>query len=169
MHSSRIAKALVVILGLTAPGCAAAQTAAGPSDQTGSRFLDWENLRPSDSPNDWLLVPRNSEIPRIDEAAPIFDVAPEILANAWHSVIDDQPRTKIVAVSNDGLQIEAMQESAVFGFVDLISARVSLLSEKKSTIAVYSRSTVGYWDFGVNERRVRDWLEALGRQIAAKM
>lgn len=168
MRPCNLAKFLVLIIGLTAPGCSAAQTADEPLEPTGARFLDWENLRPADSPNGWLLVPKDSEIHRFDEVAPIYDVAPDILANAWKSVLAEQPRTKIVAVSDDGLQIEALQESAVFGFVDLISARISMLSENRSTIAVYSRSTVGYWDFGVNKRRVRDWLEALGHRIAAK-
>ena len=167
MRNSRTAKVLVLILGLTLPGCAAAETTAGTSDQTGSRFVDWDNLRPADSPNDWLLAPRDSKMPHFDQVSPVFDVAPDILAQAWQSVIADQPRTKIVAVSDDALRIEAMQESAIFGFVDLISARFSSLPENKSTIAVYSRSTVGYWDFGVNKRRVQDWLEVLGRRIAA--
>lgn len=168
MRPCNLAKFLVLIIGLTAPGCSAAETAGVPLEPTVSRFLDWENLRPADSPNRWLLAPKDSEVHRFDEVAPIYDVAPGILASAWKSVLAEQPRTKVVGVSDDGLQIEAKQESAIFGFVDLISARISKLSENRSTIAVYSRSTVGYWDFGVNKRRVRDWLEALGHRIAAK-
>ena len=50
-----------------------------------------------------------------------------------------EPRTTILTVSPDGLQIEAQQRSAVFGFVDRISTREPI----RSTLVAYSRSQVG--------------------------
>jgi uncharacterized protein (DUF1499 family) len=167
MRNCSLAKVFILIIGLATPSCATAETATEAIANTGNWFVDWENLRPADSPNNWLLVPRNGDLQHADEIAPVFAVAPHALANAWKAVIEDQPRTAIVAVSDDGLQIEAWQESSMFRFIDQISSRISSLSENKSTIAIYSRSTVGYWDLGVNKRRVRDWLEVLGNRIAA--
>ena len=131
------------------------------------QFLEWEDLQPPDSPNNWLLAPSNGDFPQADEAAPVFDVAPGDLAAAWITVIGSRPRTKVLAVSEDAMQVEAVQESALFGFSDRISARILPLPEDKSTIAVYSRASVGYWDLGVNKRRVQDWLNILGNRMAA--
>ena len=167
MRASNLAKAVILIVGLVLPGCASAQTTAEPNGKPDGLFLDWENLQPPDSPNNWLLAPGNGELPPADENAPVFDVASGNLAAAWLRVVESKPRTKVLAVSEDGLRVEAVQESALFGFSDSISARISPLAENKSTIAVYSRSSVGYWDLGVNKRRVRDWLDALGNRIAA--
>jgi len=62
--------------------------------------------------------------------------------------------------------VEAVQRSAIFGFVDRISSRVIAMSEHQSTLAVYSRSTVDYWDLGVNRRRVQEWVRSLGDGVA---
>jgi hypothetical protein len=134
MRNCSLAKVFILIIGLATPSCATAETATEAIANTGNWFVDWENLRPADSPNNWLLVPRNGDLQHADEIAPVFAVAPHALANAWKAVIEDQPRT----------------------------------AENKSTIAIYSRSTVGYWDLGVNKRRVRDWLEVLGNRIVAE-
>jgi uncharacterized protein (DUF1499 family) len=66
------------------------------------------------------------------------------------------------------LQIEAEQRSAVFGFVDRISARFVPLGADRSTLIAYSRSEVGYWDLGVNRSRLRDWLAMLPAKLAAE-
>jgi uncharacterized protein (DUF1499 family) len=76
-------------------------------------------------------------------------------------VVESEPRTKILAVSPDGLQIEAEQRSAVFGFVDRISTRFIALEPIRSTLVAYSRSQVGYWDLGANRRRLQLWLAKL--------
>lgn len=169
MRNKGLTKVLFLILGLALPSCASAQTAEDRSSNSDAQFVDWENLRRSGDPNDWLLAPGNGDFQGGDEIAPVFDVAPGSLAKAWMAVIASKPRTEIVAVSDDSLTIEAEQESAVFGFIDRISSRVSPLPENKSTISVYSRSTVGYWDLGVNKRRVRDWLADLSEQIVGEM
>jgi uncharacterized protein (DUF1499 family) len=125
-------------------------------------FVDWNVLSPPDRPNNWLLAPESDNLVRRGEVAPIFNVGPEILASTWKKVIEEQPRVQILAVSNDGLKVEALQRSAIFGFVDRISSRVIAMPEQRSTLAVYSRSTVGYWDLGVNRRRVQEWVRSLG-------
>jgi uncharacterized protein (DUF1499 family) len=49
----------------------------------------------------------------------------------------------------------------VFGFVDRISCRAVPDGCDRSTLFAYSRSETGYWDLGVNRRRLRSWLAAL--------
>lgn len=76
-------------------------------------------------------------------------------------LIQQQPRTSIVGISDDRLQVEAEQRSAVFRFVDKISFRAVPLGADQSTFFAYSRSQVGYWDLGVNRRRLIGWTAAL--------
>jgi uncharacterized protein (DUF1499 family) len=51
------------------------------------------------------------------------------------------------------------------GFPDTISALFRSEEEGRSTLAVYSRSQYGYWDFGVNRRRVLTWLAELEKRL----
>lgn len=124
-------------------------------------FTDFASLIPPDSPNAWVVAPVGVIRGKADEEAPTFAVDAVRLAGAWRDVVAAEPRTTITAVSVDGLQIEAEQRSALFGFVDDISFRALPLAEGSSTLAVYSRSRVGYWDLGVNRSRVRSWLDRL--------
>jgi uncharacterized protein (DUF1499 family) len=103
-------------------------------------FVDWNVLSPPDRPNNWLLAPESDNLVRRGEVAPIFNVGPEILASTWKKVIEEQPRVQILAVS-------------------------IAMPEQRSTLAVYSRSTVGYWDLGVNRRRVQEWVRSLGDRV----
>jgi uncharacterized protein (DUF1499 family) len=38
--------------------------------------------------------------------------------------------------------------------------------ENRSTVALYSRSQIGYWDHGVNRARLERWLERIGLLVA---
>ena len=129
-------------------------------------LIDWNHLHPVDTPNKWLLTPPGAAIPRSDGAAPEWFVSCEVLSDHWRSVILSQPRTEIVATSEDGLRTEAIQKSGLFGFVDLISSNAVPLAADRCALAIYSRSTLGYWDLGVNRLRVREWLRLLEARIA---
>jgi uncharacterized protein (DUF1499 family) len=146
--------------------CSAKETASGDSNVSGVSPTDFANLERSDSPNSWLVAPADFAGGKPDEESPVFDVAPRILAEAWMQVLRAQPRTTITGVFADGLHIEADQKSALFGFVDRISARVLPLAASRSTLIVYSRSQVGYWDLGVNRSRVQQWLADLRARVA---
>ncbi|MFI4987650.1 MAG: DUF1499 domain-containing protein, partial [Alphaproteobacteria bacterium] len=87
------------------------------------------------------------------------------LAAAWRAVVGREPRTEVVAVSPDGLRIEATQRTAICHFVDDISALCLPDGAGGAMIAIYSRSRVGFSDFGVNRRRVTRWLKRLAEEL----
>jgi uncharacterized protein (DUF1499 family) len=128
-------------------------------------LTDFTNLRRHNSPNTWLVAPAGFGALAADEAAPSVPVDAAVLARAWVAVVQAQPRTSLLAVSADGLQVEAEQRSSVFGFIDRVSFRAIPLAEQRSTLVAYSRSEVGYWDLGVNRSRLRSWIAALGQAI----
>jgi uncharacterized protein (DUF1499 family) len=84
---------------------------------------------------------------------PAFQLA-EPAADAWRTVrstIANQPRTKIIAETDDYLHAEC--SSASFGFVDDLELH---LRPSQNLIAVRSAARLGHGDFGVNRRRVEN-------------
>jgi Uncharacterized protein conserved in bacteria len=158
---------MVTLTALLASACSSgAAEEEGRPVVSDSGFTDFASLVPPDSPNAWVVAPAGVIRGKADEDAPTFAVDAARLAAAWRQVVAAEPRTTITGVSADGLQIEAEQRSALFGFVDDISFRAIPLADGGSTLAVYSRSRVGYWDLGVNRGRVRSWLGRLGHAVA---
>ena len=128
---------------------------------TDPRILDFAVVKTPSRPNAWLVAPPGTVDGVPSEPAPVLPFDAETAAAAWLAIIESAPRTRIIAVSPDGLRIEAEQRSAGFGFVDRISAWFIPMDRGRSTVAIYSRAQTGYWDLGVNKRRVRDWLSRL--------
>jgi uncharacterized protein (DUF1499 family) len=122
-------------------------------------FFDFAKLARPSSPNHWLVAPPQQR--GADEQAAVLPVSPQRLAEAWLAMLEQAPRTRVLAVSPDRLQVEAEQRSALFRFVDRISFQAVPQDAGHATFFVYSRSQLGYWDMGVNRRRLRHWVDAL--------
>jgi uncharacterized protein (DUF1499 family) len=78
---------------------------------------------------------------------------------AWEEVkksITALPRTQIINQTSDYLHAEC--RSAVFGFIDDLELQLRL---EERTIEVRSAARVGYYDFGVNRKRVNELREKL--------
>jgi len=84
---------------------------------------------------------------------------------AWEKLkiaLGEERGIKIVAEEKPVWYLHAEASSRVFGFVDDVEFQ---LQPEEKTIQVRSASRVGYWDLGVNRRRVeriRERLKALG-------
>ncbi len=170
LHAFKICFAIMVsLVALTVNACAS--TATGDSDTAVTATVsmtDFATLQPPDKPNNWLVAPTDfSGIAAVDETAPVFDVAAPVVAEAWRITIEAEPRTTILATSDDGLRMEAQQKSAVFGFVDRVSVEVVALEGGRSTFIAYSTSLVGYWDMGANRSRLHDWIATLEKTVKA--
>ena len=83
-------------------------------------------------------------------------VAPGEGWQALLEVVAALPRTTVVTKSEDYLHAES--RSTLFGFVDDVEFQ---LRPADKTIAVRSASRLGYWDLGVNRRRVEQIRELL--------
>jgi uncharacterized protein (DUF1499 family) len=162
-------------IGIVAPVLVAAMTfgggtvAANAEEQSTVDYVDFAQLQRQGSPNDFLVAPAD-ETARLgaDAQSPRFPVPAARLARLWADVVSAEPRTRILGTTEDGLGIEAEQRTAVFRFVDRVSFRAVPIDADSSSAYVYSRSQVGYWDLGVNQRRVENWLNALEVAAAAQ-
>ena len=83
-------------------------------------------------------------------------VASEEGWQALLEIVTALPRTTVVTKTN--IYLHAESRSALFGFVDEVEFQ---LRPADKIIAVRSASRVGYWDLGVNRRRVEQIRELL--------
>lgn len=79
----------------------------------------------------------------------VLDAPPAQAWTAASAAVAALPRTRIVTRTDDYLRVEC--RSAVFRFVDDLELH---LRPDQGIIAVRSSSRLGYYDFGVNRRRV---------------
>jgi uncharacterized protein (DUF1499 family) len=118
-------------------------------------------------PNDWLICPASACRAEAGATAPAYPVPPAALLAAWRTVLTDQPRATLLAEDPPRLLLLAQDRTPVLRFVDTVAIRVLPAADGGSTFAAYSRSELGYGDFGTNRRRLESWVAALDRGLAA--
>ena len=128
-------------------------------------LIDLATARPTGKPNCCLVLPKGWGVGPAHQESPVFSADAKTLAQAAARILTATPRTEILARSPDGLQIEAAERSRLFRFVDRISLRAAPAGPDRSALALFSRSLVGYWDLGVNRKRVERLLERLGTSL----
>ncbi|HEX6144135.1 MAG TPA: DUF1499 domain-containing protein [Geminicoccaceae bacterium] len=124
--------------------------------------IDFRTFRRSSTPNQCLALPANlASEADADLTSPVFRTVPRLLRDAFEAAVAREPRLEQVAASDDGLQLELIQRSRWLGFRDRITVAFLPLDALRSAPAVWSRAEVGYYDFGVNRKRVGRWLDRL--------
>ena len=95
--------------------------------------------------------------------SPVFDAPWERLRNYWAEVISGEKRMTPVQADPDLRRYVYIQHSPTFRFPDILTVEFVSLSPHHSSIAVYSRSRYGEYDFGKNRKRVEKLLVLLQR------
>ena len=125
-------------------------------------MLDLHNFKLKSSPNQYFVAP-----PGFATAAAAHRPSPEFpwpaadLARRFRAVAQAEPRVTLEEETAGGLRFDLVQRSALFRFPDTVSIEVIPLGDSRSTLAIYSRSTYGYSDLGVNHKRIERWLARL--------
>jgi uncharacterized protein (DUF1499 family) len=127
--------------------------------------VDFATLERRKSPNDALACLSSlCARAKIDFPSPSFPVPVEELRKRVDIVVGSEPNSDELTCTTDcATSGRFVEYSPLFRFPDVIDVKVIEAGAGKSTLAIYSRSVVGYWDFGVNAERVRRWLAALTR------
>jgi len=97
-------------------------------------------------------------------ARQILPITRQALVLERGRVVHAGPRTTLLRDDAARGRFVAEQRSAVLRFVDTVWVEVVPRGSAASSVAILSRSNVGYYDFGVNRRRV----EGLLADIAAR-
>jgi len=128
-----------------------------PSDP-GRWHVDPAAVAPPDYPGAVLMRPGDG-----GRDSPPFDKDADALMAAFDRAALDTPRVTVLAGSVADRHVTYIARSALFGFPDYISVRaLPDAGGDGARLAVYSRLRFGYDDFGVNARRLDDWLARIG-------
>jgi Protein of unknown function (DUF1499) len=95
--------------------------------------------------------------------SPVFNVPWDRLHEYWLEVISGEKRLVRVVTNTDIRQFVYIQHSPTFRFPDIITVEFVQLGPDRSSIAIYSRSRYGEYDFDKNRKRVEKWLALLER------
>lgn len=128
-------------------------------------LLDFQGIPAARKPNGALALPRHWARDDADIESPVFAASVEALRDAVVSIAAAEPRTHLLHLDREAMQAEFEQSSKIFRFPDTITVAFERVDDARSTLAVYSRARLGYYDFGVNRRRVRRWLDALADKL----
>jgi uncharacterized protein (DUF1499 family) len=131
--------------------------------------IDFATLTRRSSPNDALVCPPDlCTRAAVDIAPPEYPVSAERLRAIVAEVAAEEPRTLAWSNSPAGEsdQDRYVARSRLMRFPDAVEVRIIPRGENRSTLALYSRSEIGYWDFGVNRARLERWLERIGALVA---
>jgi uncharacterized protein (DUF1499 family) len=123
--------------------------------------VDFPTLKLSDKPNQFLVCPRDfcSSPPHRESA--VYRLSADALRQGWRDMIGNEPRLERIGSMDALRQEDYVQRSKWMRFPDLITVRFLPLEDGRSTLAIYSRSLVGHYDFGVNRARIESWLQKL--------
>lgn len=124
--------------------------------------VDFARLERRTRPNDALACPpdRCSGV-SIDFPSPVLPVSAERLRAIVTEVAAAEPGTEVVG-SAEGLQDQYVVRTPLMRFPDTVSVEIIGLGPERSTLALYSRSQIGYSDWGVNRARIERWLKRIG-------
>jgi uncharacterized protein (DUF1499 family) len=119
------------------------------------------------TPNDALACPPGEcGSADVDLRPPRYPLTADELRRRVRRYFEAQGAT-LVGTEDAGLHDRFVARTLLMRFPDTIDVEVFPLDAEHATLAVYSRSQLGYWDFGVNLRRIRALLEALGPAVAS--
>ena len=111
--------------------------------------IDFAELRRSLLPNQADLV------------SPVFSDDADRLLQRVSDLIESEPRVTLLATFDRPRQIQCVACSATLGFPDDIWIQVDPHGSGGAVLSIYSRARLGIYDFGVNRRRIADWIARL--------
>lgn len=130
-------------------------------------YFNFKNLILSKSPNQYLVLPDITDsLSSPHEISPVFNISSKNLHSIFYEIIIKQRATKVLCNDKINLKSEFIQYTRFFRFPDYISIQIIDSGENISSLAIYSRSKFGYYDFGVNKRRVKLWISLLVSNIS---
>lgn len=161
----------MVVLPIAVLTLAAVSVSAGirlAPDDPAKWHQDPLSVHAPDSPNWYRLTPSTADVqavPERDATSPVFDVPVAELEAAFDAVATGESRVTVLAGSAAEGFVTYVQRSALMGFPDYVSVRFVEVDTAQSTLAVFSRARYGSGDLGVNEKRVRRWVQETQERV----
>ncbi len=128
-------------------------------------LIDFESLELPSKPNHALALPEDEAPGRDALPVPIYQVSVGALREAFVAMAAAQPRTNLLELDREARQAKFWQKSRFLGFTDLVYAEFVERGDGRSSLRLFSHSCLGYWDLGVNRRRLEIWLKELSIRV----
>jgi uncharacterized protein (DUF1499 family) len=124
--------------------------------------IEFETLALHERPNQFLICPRDlCAKTTAHDNAPIFKLNVRNLRNKFEAIALTQNNVELKRQSDHPPQSDYIVRTNIMRYPDIVTVRFIKLGPNSSTLAIYSRSVYGHSDFGVNEKRVKNWLKNL--------
>lgn len=120
-----------------------------------SEFIHFKSLQRPPKPNTCLAAPENYCLAsEADFAPPDFDLPAADLFTKISEAISGERSFGRLTADAETLRLKFVATTGLMRFKDDVDIEVIPLGDGKSTLAIYSRSRVGYSDLGANRKRV---------------
>jgi hypothetical protein len=90
--------------------------------------------------------------------SPVFDLPWDRLRDYWMEMMSGETRVVRAVADLGPRHYVYIQHSPIFRFPDIVTVDLVPLGPTRSSIALYSRSRYGEYDFRKNRKRVERWL-----------
>ncbi len=125
-----------------------------------SDFISFKSLKRPPKPNTCLAAPDHHCLAaEPDFAPPEFAVTPQDLFSKLNDLVAAERQWSKVESDPEGLRLKFVATTGLMRFKDDVDIEVIPIDESRSTLAIYSRSRVGYSDLGTNRKRVDKLIE----------
>lgn len=129
------------------------------------RPISFQTMSLYGSDNEYLVCPPTyCKSARPDRESPEFAASAAELRDAWMQFALVQPRTELLRSGDRPLQYDFQQRTPA-GMADILTVQFLVVEDKRSSLAIYSRSPWGRVDFGSNQQRVSAWLDLLAQRV----
>lgn len=130
-----------------------------------SQTPNFQSMILPNTPNYYLVCPQKYCNVTPSAYSPVFHVSADDLFNAFNQIIATKSRVQFVNdIPEQGEFL--LVEKSIFGFPADITVQFIALSEDTSTLAIFSKSRYGFYDFGSNKRRLNNLFMELSQQLA---
>ena len=131
------------------------------------KLINFKELVLKNTRNQYLVLPKNfisKSKPNL--ISPVFKCNVNELQSVFIEFINSQNRIRNIVLDKKNYKFSCIQSTRVFRFPDIIDFEFLSINIDYSSVAIYSRSRYGYYDFNVNKRRVMLWLDEISRNIS---
>ena len=120
-------------------------------------FIHFKSVKRPPKPNTCLAVPVDFCLAaETDFTPPVFEMNAENLFKALNDEIEAERSWSRVETDAEARKLKFVATTGFMRFKDDVDIEVIPVDDDRSTLAIYSRSRVGYSDLGTNRKRVND-------------
>ena len=120
-------------------------------------FIHFKSVKRPPKPNTCLAAPENFCLAaETDFTPPVLEMSAGDLYSILSDVIEAERSWGRIEKDADAMKLKFVATTGLMRFKDDVDVEVIAVDDSRSTLAIYSRSRVGYSDLGTNRKRVND-------------